>query len=130
MTAPYNETFRGLAVGGMILAAVGAGWMFLVGSVIEGEAPSDASGSTLMATGAARVLLAAVVAHGVIVSAPVRVAVGAIAQAILAILVLGWWVATDFWGDTRHANLSTVPLIAVIVLDGVITLWALRLRTA
>jgi hypothetical protein len=124
LNAPPDDVLRGLAVGGMLLVGVGAGWLFLVGSFFEGINPSGSAGSALMVAGAAGVATAWIVAYGVVIGAPRRVAIGALVQALVAVLLLGWWLITDFWDGTRHAGLSSVPLLLVILVDAVLVVWA------
>jgi hypothetical protein len=81
----------------MLVIGIGAGWRFLVGGFLKGVNPSSSTGGLLMAAGAGGVVTALVVALGVVKGAPRRAAVGAIAQAPLALLILGWWVTADFW---------------------------------
>lgn len=127
MNASTDDVFRGLALGGMLLVGLGAGWLFLVGGYIWDVSPAGSMGGGLMAAGAMGVLATLIAAQGVVRGAPRRAAVGALAQAALAVVILCWWVTTDFWDGTRHAALSSLPLLLVILFDAVLIGWA-RLR--
>jgi hypothetical protein len=122
-----DDIVRGSALGAMLLIGLGAGWLFLVGGFLKGVAPESSRGGLLMAAGAAGVVTAVIVAHGAISGAARRVAVGALAQALVALVALCWWLATDFWQGTRHAEWSGVLLVLVILVDAGLVVWAWRI---
>jgi hypothetical protein len=76
-----DDVFRGVGVAGMVLAALGAGWLFLVGGFIEGYGETDsAAGNLLMAAGVAGFVSACFVAQGLVVGAALRAAAAASVQ--------------------------------------------------
>ncbi|MGH3079270.1 MAG: hypothetical protein ACRDPZ_13950 [Gaiellaceae bacterium] len=121
-----EDTLRGIVVGGM--SAVGAGSLFVafVGGLIQGESPSGETGRVLIGAGFVGLITAAVIAHGVARGTITRVVVAVVLQTLVAVLVLVWWLASDFWSGTAHAGLSTIVLGAVIALDALTLFWALR----
>jgi hypothetical protein len=123
VNAATDDVFRGLALGAMLLVGIGAGWLFLVGGFIRGVNPSGSTGGVLMAAGAIGVVTALIVGQGVVRGARRLAAGGALAQAVLAVLILCWWLATDFWDGTRHAGLSSLLLLLVILFDAVLLVW-------
>lgn len=124
LNAPTDDVLRGLSLGAMLLVGLGAGWLFLVGGFLKGVNPSSSTGGVLMAVGAAGVVTALIVTHGVVSRVPRRAAVGALAQALLAVGLLCWWLATDFWDGTRHAGLSSLAIVLVIFVDAAVVVWA------
>jgi hypothetical protein len=94
---------------------------------IEGYGETDsAAGNLLMAAGVAGFVSACFVAQGLVVGAALRAAAAASVQGVTAMLLLAWWVASDFWGDTAYADKSTLPLLAVLLLDAAVLVWAVR----
>jgi hypothetical protein len=124
--SPDDELFRAAAVGGMIVAAIGAGFLFNIGAFIVGYGGSEGPpfGEILMLAGAVAFVSACIVIHGLAVNAPARAAIGASVQGLTALLVLVWWVGADVWGDTAHADKSVFAPAAVLVLDAVVLGWA------
>jgi hypothetical protein len=126
-----DDVFRGVAVGAMFVIGMASLWLFSLGGLVEGVAPSDATGELPMLASLAGLGSAWVAGHGIVVGAPRRAATAAAAQGITALLVLVWWVATDFWGGTAHSEMSSLPLVAVLILDAAVLVWAwpqLRIR--
>lgn len=116
----------------MIVAAIGAALLFWIGAFIEGYGSGDSPlGHLLMLASAVAFVSACITIHGLAVNAPVRAALGASLQGIMALLVLVWWVEADAWGDMAHADVSRLAPAAVLVLDAVVlgwAVWSLSLR--
>ena len=123
--ASADELFRALAVGGMIVAAIGAAFLFWIGAFIEGYGSGDSPfGELLMLASAVAFASACAAIHGLAVNAPMRAALWASLQGITALLVLVWWVEADVWGDAAHADVSSLAPAAVLLLDAMVLGWA------
>ena len=110
----------------MIVAAIGAGFLFNIGAFIVGYGGSEGPpfGEILMLASAVAFVSACIAIHGLAVNAPVRAAIGASVQGLTALLVLVWWVGADVWGDTAYAGKSMFAPSAVLVLDALVLGWA------
>jgi drug/metabolite transporter (DMT)-like permease len=117
---------RGVVVGGMFAVGAGSLLVVLVGGLVEGESPSEATGNVLIAAGFVGIVSAVAAGRGAVRGAPTQAALAAVVQALVAAGVLAWWLASDFWTGTAHASLSTAVLLAVIGLDALTLYWALR----
>ncbi len=104
----------------MIAVGVAAALLFQIGAFFAGHAPAGWAGDALMLASAAAFASACLALHGLAVDAPLEVAIGASVQGTVTLLLLAWWVGSDFWGDSAHADTSTLPLLAVLLFDAVV----------
>jgi hypothetical protein len=106
----------------MFVIGMASLWLFSIGGLFEGEV----AGKLFMLAGGVGLVSAWIAGSGIIVGSPLRAASAAGTQGITALLVLAWWVATGFWGGTAHSDMSALPLLAVLVLDAAVLVWAVR----
>ncbi len=120
-----DELVRAFGVGGMIVAAIGAGFLFKLGAFIEGYGSGDSSMPALLMLASAVAFVSACIAiHGLAVNAPLRAATAASVQGLTALLVLVWWVEADVWGDAAYADESRFAPSALLLLDVIVLGWA------